>query len=235
MPRESNVGACLLEATPAEPTPPSARMSEHDPAFAEQAAATPLVRRLRALEPAVGDGGLPLPDAVARAEAAVDGPHLRACLGGRRGLVTVELGAALDTGWLALHHPVRSGVADLVGDAEWPRAHDHPLLPWGELVVPLVLGGTLRELAVAPGWLDEHLLILPPLVLQRLVRGDEPVDIDGLVDALTGELAAAAEAEPASPRRRAHRSPSGWPPPARCWSSWGWPVGTARAGSATSS
>lgn len=196
MPRESNVGACLTADLPAEPIPASERLGEDHRPFADLAANTPLVRRLRALEPALGEDGLPVPDAIARAEAAVDGPHLSGALGGRRGLVLVELGAALDTGWVELCHPPRAIVSNLVGGREWPRVHDHPLAPWGEILAPLLLSGCLTELATAPGWLDEQLLILPPLLLQRLVTRDEPVDVAALVDALAGEVAEAAEGEP---------------------------------------
>jgi hypothetical protein len=204
MARESTVGACLLDSLPAEPTPPSERLAADCPPLAEQAAATPLVRRLRALEPAISEGGVAVRNAVARAEAAADGPHLRGSLGGRRDLVLVELGTAVATGWIEQRHPPHPGVRQMVVGREWPRVHDRPLAPWGELVGPIVFGGRLRELTAAPGWLDEQLAMLPPLLLQRLVKGNDPVDVAGLVDALAGEVAEAADAEPgvAAPRRR---------------------------------
>lgn len=196
MPRESPVGACLTADLPAKPTPAFERLSEDRRSFADLAANTALVRRLRALEPALGENGLSVPDAVTRAEAAVDGPHLSGVLGGRRGLVVVEVGAAVATGRVDMCHPPPATVPVLVGGRGWPRVHDRPLVPWGEIVTSLVLSGGLAELATAPGWLDEQLLILPPLLLQRLVTRDEPVDVAALVDALAGEVAAAADAEP---------------------------------------
>lgn len=196
MPRESPVGACLTADLPAKPTPAFERLSEGRRSFADLAANTPVVRRLRALEPALSENGLSVPDAVTRAEAAVDGLHLSGVLGGRRGLAVVEVGAALATGWLEMCRPPHTTVPNLVGGREWPRVHDHPLVSWGELLGPLVLSGGLAELATAPGWLDEQLLILPPLLLQRLVTRDEPVDVAALIDALAGEVAEAAEAEP---------------------------------------
>lgn len=82
--------------------------------------------------------------------------------------------------------------------------HDHPLAPWAELVGPLLTAGWVIDLASAPGWLDEQLVVVPPLLLQRLVKGEEPVDVEALVDGLAGEVADAADAEPgvAAPPRR---------------------------------
>lgn len=197
---QPGIGACLVADTPTDPPaalPPSVGEAQRDgPRLAADAAATALVRRLRALEPAVSVGGLPVPEAVAAAEAATEGAHPQGVLGGRRGLPLVELGAALDTGWLEVRRQRPTAIPDLVGGREWPRVHDHPLAPWGELVGPLIAGGSLPDLTAAPGWLDEQLIVVPPLLLQRLVKGTTPVDVAWLVDALAAEVAEAASREP---------------------------------------